>query len=108
MSARRTAEPKQPGRGRRVAHLLLLFVAALIVVDGLVGERGLLATLRARRGTTSSGDDRPERAENASSANKCAGAEDPATIEEIALAARSHQTRRDRLHHQGRRARDKP
>lgn len=30
-------------------HWLLLFVAAVIVADGLVGERGLLAMLRARR-----------------------------------------------------------
>ena len=30
-------------------HLLLLFVAAVIVVDSLVGERGLLAMLRARK-----------------------------------------------------------
>ena len=31
-----------------MVQLLLLFVASLIVVDGLVGERGLLATFRAR------------------------------------------------------------
>src|SRR2546428_14072375 len=64
--ARRTAETKQPGRGRRIAHLLLLFVAALIVVDGLVGERGLLATLRARPGTDElPATNAPTRAENA-------------------------------------------
>lgn len=31
-----------------MVHWLLLFVASLIIVDGLVGERGLLAMLRAR------------------------------------------------------------
>ena len=30
-------------------HWLLLFVASVIVVDGLVGDRGLLAMLRARQ-----------------------------------------------------------
>jgi len=40
--------PRAP-RGRRIVRWLLLFVASLIVVDGLVGERGLLAMLRARK-----------------------------------------------------------
>jgi cell division protein FtsB len=74
--ARRTAETKQPGRGRRIAHLLLLFVAAVIVVDGLVGGRGydeLSATI-AR-----------ERAENARLREQARRLrEDPAAIEEIA------------------------
>jgi len=85
-SARRTAEPKQPGRGRRIAHLLLMFVAALIVVDGLVGERGLLATLRARRGYDElSATIARERAENARLREQVRRLrEDPATIEEIA------------------------
>lgn len=30
-------------------HWLLIFVASVIVVDGLVGDRGLLAILRARQ-----------------------------------------------------------
>jgi cell division protein FtsB len=37
-----------PSRTRRIVQLLLLFVAAVIVMDGLVGERGLLAMLRKR------------------------------------------------------------
>lgn len=37
-----------PARNRRIVHWLLIFVASLIVVDGLVGDRGLLAMLRAR------------------------------------------------------------
>jgi cell division protein FtsB len=47
-SRRRRATPKQPTRTRRIVQLLVLFVAAAIVVDGIVGERGLLAMLRAR------------------------------------------------------------
>lgn len=39
----------QPEKSRRVIRWLLVFVACLIVLDGLVGERGLLAMLRARK-----------------------------------------------------------
>jgi cell division protein FtsB len=43
-------EPSRPsGRGRRLVHYLLIFVAAVLVIDGLVGERGLLAMLETRR-----------------------------------------------------------
>lgn len=45
---RKAPKPKPPARNRPIIHLLLLFVASLIIVDGLVGERGLLAMLRAR------------------------------------------------------------
>ena len=38
----------RPTRSRPLVHLMLVFVASLIIVDGVVGERGLLATLRAR------------------------------------------------------------
>ena len=42
--------PKRPAtRNRRIVHWMLLLVASIIIVDGLVGERGLLAMLRARR-----------------------------------------------------------
>src|SRR5262249_58703720 len=47
----RTRHPKPETRnpkGLRLLHWLLLFIASLIVVDGLVGDRGLLAILRAR------------------------------------------------------------
>jgi cell division protein FtsB len=40
---------RPPARGRRALHLLLIFVAAVIVVDGVVGDRGLLAMRRARQ-----------------------------------------------------------
>ena len=46
---KRTARTPPAPRGGRVVRWLLLFVASLIVVDGLVGERGLLAMLRARK-----------------------------------------------------------
>jgi len=46
---RRAPQPQRPARGRRIVHWLLMFVASLIVVDGLFGERGLLAMLRARQ-----------------------------------------------------------
>ena len=83
---RRTAETKQPGRGRRIVHLLLLFVAVVIVVDGLVGERGLLATLRARRGYDElAATIARARAENARLREQARRLrEDPAAIEEIA------------------------
>jgi cell division protein FtsB len=45
---RRAPAPKQPTRNRRIVQLLVLFVASVIIVDGLVGDRGLLAMLRAR------------------------------------------------------------
>jgi len=34
---------------RRVGRLLALFAAIVLIVDGLVGDRGFLAMLRARR-----------------------------------------------------------
>jgi cell division protein FtsB len=46
---RKAQTPKRPTRNRRIVQLLLLFVASVIVVDGLVGERGLLAIMRARQ-----------------------------------------------------------
>jgi len=46
---RRAQAARQPGRTRRVVHLLLMLIASVIVVDTLVGERGLLAMLQARK-----------------------------------------------------------
>ena len=67
-------------------QLLLLFVAAVILLDGLVGERGLLATLRARRDYDElSATIARERAENARLRDQARRLrEDPAAIEEIA------------------------
>jgi len=67
-------------------HVLLLFVASVIVVDGLVGERGLLAILRARQEYDAmSAAIARQRAENArlrETARRLR--EDPSAIEEIA------------------------
>ena len=46
--SKRTGQ-KRPDRTRRIVQALLLFIAAVIVVDALVGEQGLFAMLRARR-----------------------------------------------------------
>ena len=37
------------GAKRRAIHLLLVFVTLVLVVDALVGEKGLMESLRARR-----------------------------------------------------------
>jgi cell division protein FtsB len=83
---RHTPKPKRPSRGRRIVHLLLIFVAAMIVVDGLVGDRGLLAMLRARQeGDQLSATIARERAENARLRDRVRRLrDDPTAIEEIA------------------------
>jgi cell division protein FtsB len=83
---RRTPQPKHPTRNRRIVHWLLLFVAALIVVDGLVGERGLLAMLRARRDyDVLSASIARQRADNARLRDEARRLrEDPSAIEEVA------------------------
>jgi cell division protein FtsB len=45
---RKTPKTNQPARNRRIVHWLLIFIASIIVADGLVGDRGLLAMMRAR------------------------------------------------------------
>jgi cell division protein FtsB len=40
---------RPPGRARRLVRYLLISVTAVLVVDALVGEKGLLALLQARR-----------------------------------------------------------
>ena len=80
------ADPKHPTRNRRIVQLLVLFVASVIVVDGLVGERGLLAMLRARQQYDElSATIARQRAENARLRDQARRLrEDPAAIEEIA------------------------
>lgn len=67
-------------------QLLVLFVAAVIVVDGLVGDRGLLAMLRARHEYDQlAGSIARQRAENARLREQARRLrEDPSAIEEIA------------------------
>jgi cell division protein FtsB len=83
---RRKTEQQPAVRHRRLAQWLLLFVASVIVVDGLVGDRGLLAMIRARHeyGEVAAAIAR-QRAENAQLREEARRLkEDPAMIEEIA------------------------
>jgi cell division protein FtsB len=83
---RRSPTPKRPARGRRAVHLLLIVVALLVAVDALVGDRGLLAMLRARKqGDELSASIARQRAENARLREDARRLnEDPAAIEEVA------------------------
>lgn len=86
-TSRRAAEtPKPPNRGRRMAHVLLLFVACVLVIDALVGDKGLLAMMQARKEHTQlSSEIARSRAENARLREEARRLrEDPAAIEEIA------------------------
>ncbi len=67
-------------------NLFLLFIASVIVVDSLVGDRGLLAMLRARQEYDAlSASIARQRAENARLREMARRLrEDPAAIEEIA------------------------
>ena len=67
-------------------QLALLFVASVIVVDGLVGERGLLAILRARQeGEHLAATIAHQRFENARLREEARRLrEDPTAIEEVA------------------------
>jgi cell division protein FtsB len=84
---RRTPKPKPPAaRSRRTVYWVLLFVAAVIVVDALVGDRGLVAMLRARQEYDElSASIARQRTENARLRDMVRRLrEDPSTIEEIA------------------------
>jgi len=83
---RRAPTPKHPTRSRRIVHLLLLFVASAIVVDALVGDRGLVAMLRARHQYDElAASIARQRAENARLRDQVRRLrEDPTAIEEIA------------------------
>ena len=67
-------------------HWVLLFVASVIVVDALVGDRGLVAMLRARQEYDElSASIARQRGENARLRDMVRRLrEDPSTIEEIA------------------------
>jgi cell division protein FtsB len=84
---RKREQPPPPGVPRRKGlHLLLVFVTLVLVIDGLVGEKGLLETVRARRQhrelTASIERLRAENAELREQARRLR--EDPATIESLA------------------------
>jgi cell division protein FtsB len=85
-SRRRPPSPERAARTRRIVHGLLLVLAAVIVVDALVGDRGLLAMLRARHEyeqlTATLEQQRAENARLREEARRLR--EDPAAIEEVA------------------------
>jgi cell division protein FtsB len=83
---RRLAPVKQPGRTRRIVRVLLLFVSAVIVVDAIVGDQGLLAMLRARRESAElAAAIERQRTENERLRDEVRRlTEDPAAIEEVA------------------------
>lgn len=85
-SRRKAPKTNQPARNRRIVQWLLMFVASLLVVDGLVGDRGLLAMLRARHEYDElSATITRQRAENARLRDQARRLnEDSATIEEVA------------------------
>jgi cell division protein FtsB len=80
-----SAPAPSPAR-RRTLHLLLVFVTLVLVIDGLVGEKGLLESIRTRRQyaelTASIDRLRLENARLREEARRLR--EDPATIESLA------------------------
>lgn len=84
---RKKDAPRKPSSpGRRIGRWILLLFIGMIVLDSLVGDRGLMATLRARReyhelARTIAG----QRLENARLAEQAQRLrDDPRTIEEVA------------------------
>jgi cell division protein FtsB len=75
-----------PRRSHRVLQYLLVFVSFVLVVDAIVGEKGLLAMMKARQQYRalehSLGQVRAENAQLREEARRLR--EDPAAIEEIA------------------------
>jgi cell division protein FtsB len=73
-------------RGRRVLNYVLIFVTIVLVVDALVGDKGLVQTIRARRqhadATAALGALRDENARLREEIRRLR--EDPGTIESIA------------------------
>jgi len=79
-------KPSLAHRGRRVIRYALAFATIVIVIDAVVGEKGLLALLKARRDFAAvEASLTRARAENASLREEARRLrEDPAAIEEIA------------------------
>lgn len=90
MATRNTNNPENSQRvqrlGRRVLAGLFLFVVSVLVVDALVGDQGLMATMRARKQYDQLESDLARvRYENAALREEARRLrEDPAAIEEIA------------------------
>jgi cell division protein FtsB len=85
-SRRRTPRPQRTTQARRVVRLLVLFAAIVLIVDGLVGDRGLMAMLRARQQYDElSAALAHQRAENERLRNEATRLRnDPSAIEELA------------------------
>lgn len=79
-------DKRRPSRNRRIVQVLLILVASVIIVDGLVGDRGLLAMLRARHEYDElAASIARQRADNARLRDQARRLrEDPGAIEEIA------------------------
>jgi cell division protein FtsB len=84
--AERLVSSAKRSRNRRIIQFLIVFIATVIIVDGLVGDRGLLAMLRARQEYDQLAETIARlRAENARLREEAHRlATDPAAIEEIA------------------------
>ena len=88
-SPRRRREPATEGtsqKRRKTLQILLLFVTLVLAIDGLVGEKGLLESIRARRRHQElSASIERVRAENAQLREEARRLlEDPSTIESLA------------------------
>ena len=85
-SRRRTPRPHRTAKVRRVGRLLGLLAALILIMDALVGDRGLMAMLNARRQyDEASAALTHQRAENERFRNEAARLRnDPAAIEELA------------------------
>jgi cell division protein FtsB len=83
---RQPPKAKRPVRSRRMVSILLLVVAGAIIVDGLVGEKGLLAMFRARHQYEElSATIERKRADNARLREEARRLkDDPSAIEEVA------------------------
>ena len=85
-SRRRKGAPRNPARTRQIVRVLLLLFAAVVIVDAIVGDRGLLAMMRARRQydelVSSIARQRADNARLREDARRLR--EDPRAIEEIA------------------------
>jgi cell division protein FtsB len=77
---------KPAGRNRRIIQAVLAFVVVVLIAEGIVGDRGLLAMLRAREEydalTMAIARQRADNARMREEARRLR--EDPAAIEEIA------------------------
>lgn len=77
---------QRPSRNKRIVQIMVILAASIIIVDGLVGDRGLLAMLRAQHEYDElAASISRQRAENARLRDQARRLrEDPGAIEEIA------------------------